>query len=702
MLILTLIVKNESRIIRRCIESVLPYIHGVVLCDTGSVDDTVKIVEKVADENPSVTFYIEHHEWVSFGHNRSLSFDAAQKHFGKRKDIYCLLLDADMKLVVNDTKVLSDEYLQQGDHAGYLLQQRNGGTVYNNIRLIRLSDEWKCLYPTHEYWSCSGKQSLLNPTNIYIDDVNDGGAKADKFERDLRLLSGYLQDHPNDERCLFYIAQTYLCLNKFEEAILNYQKRCDVGGWEEECYYSMYQIGNIYNDGRYNKRDWKKAVKFWKKAMKIIPKRLEAACNLAQIYREHNYSLQAYLWSQYCFDLRENYDMNGLFVNIQVYQTRIPFEMAMSAHYANDMMRGAIACDISSAFRSLQWNEMVNVTANRRLYSGYLFPSQLIETYTSDKLKTGEWSPMNPSIIVNQDEVILNIRFVNYKVTNTVDGIFYNRHDIRTNNLLVKHWTPGYNMNDIAKRVEYATMIHAPHESNHIQGYEDVRLFTAQNKLYGLATVYEKHQGNKIHCIMANEDMTEWIPSTSSRLVVHPSLDFTFASCEKNWLPLQQNNDITRIPIMYHWDGICSLEMKVKEDMYIVMQHHKQHEKTNYVLEGQHMSLTNARGSCGGIPWDNHDEYLFILHFVGMEHKKRWYYQRFVVLKFIENQAPVLCQVSNLFKFSSEPIEIPSITTCPWDASTLILALGVNDNHVEMRYIQKDHIKKILHSVEIE
>jgi tetratricopeptide (TPR) repeat protein len=80
---------------------------------------------------------------------------------------------------------------------------------------------------------------------IYIQDIGDGGSKSDKFERDERLRQE-LKEEPDNERDVFYLANTLLCQQKFEEAAELYKKRVDLGGWQQEVYFSMYQLVKIY------------------------------------------------------------------------------------------------------------------------------------------------------------------------------------------------------------------------------------------------------------------------------------------------------------------------------------------------------------------------------------------------------------------------------------------------------------------------
>ena len=49
-LCLNMIVKNESKIIRRLMESVAPIIDTYCICDTGSTDDTADIITNFFEE----------------------------------------------------------------------------------------------------------------------------------------------------------------------------------------------------------------------------------------------------------------------------------------------------------------------------------------------------------------------------------------------------------------------------------------------------------------------------------------------------------------------------------------------------------------------------------------------------------------------------------------------------------------------------
>ena len=76
-LCLSMIVKNESRIIERCLDSTKNLVDCISICDTGSTDNTVEIIEDYLKKN-NIPGKVHHHTWKNFGHNRTLSAHAAQ------------------------------------------------------------------------------------------------------------------------------------------------------------------------------------------------------------------------------------------------------------------------------------------------------------------------------------------------------------------------------------------------------------------------------------------------------------------------------------------------------------------------------------------------------------------------------------------------------------------------------------------------
>lgn len=185
-IVLLMIVRNESAILERCLQS-CSIADDRVIVDTGSTDDTCKIAELYEAELASI-------EWKNFGHCRSQSFDIAKKFVigagWKLEETYFLLMDADMVLHVDE----NFDKQSLTEHA-YCIEQVNGNLRYSNIRLIRADLDWKCIGATHEYWSAEQEKGAPKTIQqLWIEDRNDGGSKSNKTQRDIDLLLSSLVD----------------------------------------------------------------------------------------------------------------------------------------------------------------------------------------------------------------------------------------------------------------------------------------------------------------------------------------------------------------------------------------------------------------------------------------------------------------------------------------------------------------------------
>jgi len=246
-ILLLLMVRNEAKIIQRCLRTVGPEVDAVYLADTGSDDDTVRLAEECCAELGK-PLRVERHEWKDFGHNRSRSFEGAAAF--ARSLAWDLTLSwafaQDPDMIWRSRHPLRN-IVRASPADGYLVQQTNVGMAYVNLRLLRLSKPWRSVGVTHEYWECQEPgSSVANvlPEVADFDDVGDGGCKADKFERDERLLKQGLEGDPDNKRYAFYLAQTYFYMQRYGDALVWYQRRRGQSSPEEdeEAWYSTYRI----------------------------------------------------------------------------------------------------------------------------------------------------------------------------------------------------------------------------------------------------------------------------------------------------------------------------------------------------------------------------------------------------------------------------------------------------------------------------
>ena len=283
-IILITMIKNESKIILRNLESVIDFVDAICVCDTGSTDNTIEIVQNFFKKTKIPT-KLAHHKWQDFGHNRSLSFDETVK-FCKElnwdtEKTYGLILDGDNKLVHKPS--FNRQELTEN---GYNLMMKTPHFIYYLPVILKLSRNWKSIGVTHEYWDdLSGDfdPSDIDHNDLYINDIGDGGSKGDKYERDIKLLSDELKIDTTNSRNWFYLGQSYFDIRRYDEAIETFEKRKTMGENPYEVYKSYYNI--LISKINSNKSD-EVINKSFDECYKLYPFMLEPIYYLMEHYLE--------------------------------------------------------------------------------------------------------------------------------------------------------------------------------------------------------------------------------------------------------------------------------------------------------------------------------------------------------------------------------------------------------------------------------
>lgn len=354
------IVKNESAIIERCMESMIKEIDYWVVVDTGSTDGTQDIIRNFMEKHGVPGELIER-PWKNFSHNRSEALELAEN-----KADYILFCDADMALHVNDR---SWKYYL-GNTAAYLVdQQAHKDLVYANIRLVngRMKGDQRMRYwgATHEYCdSIEGGASREHFKYITMLDFGDGGAKADKYERDARLLteqirelqelenageeerkaawdSGLLRHAPTlIPRCTFYLAQTWRDSDSPEMALAAYIKRTKLDGWAEENWYSRLQIGLLKEELGYPEAE---IIQAYLDAYEYRPQRAESLYHLARYLRIKKRYAMAYVYALTAAYTPKTKDW--LFVSSSIYSWKAKDELSVCAYWIGHYKQACQLCD---------------------------------------------------------------------------------------------------------------------------------------------------------------------------------------------------------------------------------------------------------------------------------------------------------------------------------------------------------------------
>jgi len=335
---LCMILKNESTVIKRALESVIPIIDTWTICDTGSTDGTQDIVREVLKDIPGTLHEVP---WVNFGVNRTQVITLA-----KATADYLLILDADRVLVV--TAPFKDTLTEDCYELRY-----QGVLDYTYTCLLSTRHDWFYVGVTHEYiHSHTAKQPPAPLPAITIIDFCDGGSRADKFTRDVELLTASVTDDPQNARDVFYLAQTYKDLGRHAEALTWYERRVMLGGWPEEVFYAMYQVGRMQQAMGIK---WEQVLMSYLRAYGYRPTRMEPLLEIVRHYREagqfeFGFTFAA-IWGHGI-----PYPTDRLFIDKPVYDYLLPFEFGICAAETNRLTKARMAFTYLDNLPSLpQW-----------------------------------------------------------------------------------------------------------------------------------------------------------------------------------------------------------------------------------------------------------------------------------------------------------------------------------------------------------
>lgn len=303
--------KDESAIIERCLESIILIADEVIITDTGSTDDTIIRAGLFLQKN-NIKFKIYSEKFVDFGYNRTLLLQRA-----RQSDVdYVLMLDAD-EILVKDNIFDYGNFKSGLRGYGYNLLLQSGDTHYFLPRLLSNRGEWKFIGVTHEYLSTQGclLASLKQPTILQI---NDGSRRQKnlKFSQDIELLQKTLAEtptNPDTPRYTFYLAQSYYGLKQYQSAMEYYLKRTLMGHWQEEIFYSFYQLGNIYAQTTTNLNQ---VMRYYMLAIETCPWRAEPLAALRKFLLEHKYITL----DNPCFKTQLTLPKDGLFLESNKYE----------------------------------------------------------------------------------------------------------------------------------------------------------------------------------------------------------------------------------------------------------------------------------------------------------------------------------------------------------------------------------------------
>ena len=349
---LNMIVRNEAHIVREVLDAVAPYITSWVIVDTGSDDGTQDVIR---GHMAGLGIPGELHErpWRNFGHNRSEALTLAQG----RGD-YIWVMDAD------DTVVGTPDFSRLTADAYFMRIRSATHWTFWRHQLFRDGMRWRYVGVLHEYPDCDDPFVAERlEGEYYIESRRLGGRNLDpqKHARDRDLLLAEVERNPDDARSVLHLAQTYFDLGDFANARKWAARRAEMGGWDEEVYYSiclvaesMLQLGE----------PWPQVQDVYLRAWEFRPTRAETLYAIACRYRADQRYQLGHLFAERAAAIPLP-DEDLLFVAADIYAWRALDEQAVCAFGIGRHEESFTLCRRLLARHDIPEDDRKRIAANR-------------------------------------------------------------------------------------------------------------------------------------------------------------------------------------------------------------------------------------------------------------------------------------------------------------------------------------------------
>lgn len=343
---LSQIVKNESKVITRMLNSIKDIVDYVTIVDTGSTDDTIEIIKKWGEEN-NIPCDVYERPFDNFENSRNYAMEMA-----KDKTDYSFWLDADEIMLIDKTKF--DKNNLNKDI--YMFNTNIGTMRYTRNELWNNKVDFRWYGPVHEFIipkdpNMNGKLTSEVCAGIEIQVHMDGFSWSEdvstKYRNHAQKLEEYIDNVDRNPRWVFYTAQSYHDASSIKDnemenrermrrAIHYYRERLGYSeGHYEERFYSQFRIATLLD--RLGE-PWYKVKEEALKAYNIDPIRGEPLKFIIEHYQRNGDWNMSYLYSTMAVNTYHNknpYPNRLLFIDQTVYTWRFLELHANSCFYAN-------------------------------------------------------------------------------------------------------------------------------------------------------------------------------------------------------------------------------------------------------------------------------------------------------------------------------------------------------------------------------
>jgi len=349
---LSMIVRNEAHVIRRCLDSLRPWIDHWVIVDTGSTDGTQAIIREHLKGLPGE---LVERPWVDFAHNRNEAIRLARP-----KGDYLLFFDADEVLSAPPGQARPEL-----TEDAYLVEYHYGNLVYCRPGLVASRFDWAYEGVLHEYLVRRDRPDAVvsrrwEGPHVQVFAEGSRSRDPEKYQRDAAVLEQALRREPDNARYAFYLAQSWRDAGEPARSLEAYRRRAAMPGSVEETWHALYQIARLSEQ---LERPEAEVVEAYLRARAFRPHRAEVHGSLARYLRLRQRYQDALVYAAEGMRLPMTGDV--LFVEPEHYQWLCLDEYAVSAYWAGRPRESLAACDRLLAGALLPAAHRERVQANR-------------------------------------------------------------------------------------------------------------------------------------------------------------------------------------------------------------------------------------------------------------------------------------------------------------------------------------------------
>lgn len=332
-----MIVKNESHVILRCLNSVAPIIDHWVIVDTGSTDGTQDIIKNFFAEKGIPGEVIEI-EWENFCISRNVALDAIEPYVD-----YGMWIDADEELIIDDS--FDKETLIGPNDDSVSITTVYGKVNYTRKNIWKTNRGFKWDGPIHELLSSPTEKSGSVGKGLKVIVRAEGASWTDipkKYAEHAKILEAHTKVN-SDPRWIFYTAQSYRDSNQYEKAIEWYTKRSQIpSGFVEEIFVSKFMVARL---SEVIGKDKNTCTALYQEAHQTDPLRGETIKSLVQMYQRLKDWENAYVFSLYGlrYNLNNPYPTRILFLDTQLYEYEMLELHSLSCFWTNRIEEGSRA-----------------------------------------------------------------------------------------------------------------------------------------------------------------------------------------------------------------------------------------------------------------------------------------------------------------------------------------------------------------------